>query len=64
VPIAIERNRVQSYLDKVQTEQTGEYRHGDAAFADYLLNLGITYRFHQAQPASDNIMIENWDGKK
>ena len=46
VPFAIERNRTQSYLDKVRTEETGEYRHGDAAFADYLISLGITYRLN------------------
>ena len=45
VPIAVYRNRVQSYQDKVRTEQTGIYRHGDAAFADYLISLGFTYRF-------------------
>jgi hypothetical protein len=44
VPFAIERNRVQSYLDKVKTAETGEYSHGDAAFADYLINFGVTYR--------------------
>ena len=46
VPFAVERNRTQSYLDKVRTEQTGEYQHGDAAFADYLISLGITYRLN------------------
>jgi len=46
VPIAVERNRTQSYLDKVRTEETGEYQHGDAAFADYLINFGVTYRLN------------------
>lgn len=45
IPIAIARNRTQSYLDKVRTEESGMYFHGDAAFADYLVNLGVTYRF-------------------
>lgn len=45
VPIAIERNRTQSYEDKQRTEATGEYRHGDAAFADYLINVSVLYRF-------------------
>ena len=49
IPFAIARNRTQSYLDKVQTEQTGEYRHGDAAFADYLVNLGVTYRINNSK---------------
>jgi len=45
VPIALYRNRTQSYEDKQRTEETGIYRHGDAAFADYLINFGISYRF-------------------
>lgn len=45
VPIAVYRNRIQSFEDKERTEQTGVYRHGDAAFADYLINVGISYRF-------------------
>lgn len=44
-PIALYRNRIQSYEDKVRTEETGVYRQGDAAFADYLINVGIAYRF-------------------
>jgi hypothetical protein len=44
VPFAIERNRVQSYLDKQRTEETGIFTQGDAAFADYLINFGISYR--------------------
>lgn len=45
IPIAVERNRTQSYLDKQKTEETGVYSHGDAAFADYLINLSFAYRF-------------------
>ena len=45
LPIAIQRNRTQSYEDKQRTEQTGVYRHGDAAFADYLVNVSVLYRF-------------------
>lgn len=45
VPIAIVRNRTQSVTDKERTEQSGVYSHGDAAFADYLLNIGISTRF-------------------
>ena len=45
VPVAVERNRIQSYQDKERTRETGEYRHGDAAFADYLINFNLTYRF-------------------
>lgn len=45
VPVAMERNRVQSYSDKQATERTGKYTIGDAAFADYSVNLNVTYRF-------------------
>lgn len=45
VPIALYRNRTQSYEDKQRTEQTGVFTQGDAAFADYLINVGISYRF-------------------
>lgn len=38
VPVAVERNRTKSYTDK----KNGS--HGDAAFADYLINIGLTYR--------------------
>lgn len=44
VPFAVYRNRTQSFQDKERTLQTGQYRHGDAAFADYLINVGVTYR--------------------
>lgn len=45
VPIAVYRNRTQSYIDKIRTEQRGVETIGDAAFADYLISLGISYRF-------------------
>lgn len=44
-PLALYRNRIQSFEDKERTQQTGVYRHGDAAFADYLINIGFSYRF-------------------
>lgn len=43
VPVALVRNRTQSNADKRQTADTGVHRQGDAAFADYLINLGITF---------------------
>ena len=50
VPIAMERNRTQSYLDKKNS--TPEVRrHGDAAFADYLINVGFSWRLSKS--ASD-----------
>jgi len=45
LPIAIARNRTQSMLDKARTEVTGNYQHGDAAFADYLISIAYAYRF-------------------
>ncbi|MEZ4921488.1 MAG: transporter [Saprospiraceae bacterium] len=48
VPLALYRNRTQSFQDKERTIETGVYRHGDAAFADYLINIGFSYRFGQA----------------
>lgn len=45
VPIAVRRERPQSVTDLETQRITGEPRNGDAAFADYLINLGISYRF-------------------
>lgn len=45
VPIAIERNRMQSMADKISTDLTGKYTKGDAAFADYAVNIGLSFRF-------------------
>ncbi len=44
VPVAVKRNRTQSVLDKKRTEITGNYQHGDAAFADYLISVSYAYR--------------------
>lgn len=43
--VAIERNRTQSAADKARAAATGVYAHGDAAFADYSINLGMSIRF-------------------
>jgi len=45
VPVAIVRNRTQSVPDKITTDLTGKTAHGDAAFADYAINVGLNYRF-------------------
>lgn len=45
VPIALRRDRPQSVTDKETEEMTGIPRNGDAAFADYVINFGIAYRF-------------------
>jgi len=45
VPVALKRDRTQSDSDKRQTIDTGIYKQGDAAFADYSINLGCTVKF-------------------
>ncbi|HVU98888.1 MAG TPA: hypothetical protein VHE34_26885 [Puia sp.] len=45
VPIALVRNRTQSVPDKITTALTGKYTQGDAAFADYVINIGANFRF-------------------
>jgi hypothetical protein len=44
VPFALQRNRTQSNADKRQSNDTGTHRQGDAAFADYLVSAGVTFR--------------------
>lgn len=44
VPVAIIRNRMQSDADKRQSADTGKHVQGDAAFADYLVSFGVTFR--------------------
>lgn len=45
VPVAVKRNRTQSYSDKLRTADTGTKVQGDAAFADYSITAGISFRF-------------------
>jgi hypothetical protein len=45
VPIAVYRNRLQSVPDKQWTKSSGEYHHGDAAFADYLITASFSRTF-------------------
>jgi len=45
VPYALKRDRTQSYADKMRTQITGVYAQGDAAFADYSINIGGAFRF-------------------
>jgi hypothetical protein len=44
VPFALKRNRTQSNADKRQTADSGKYTQGDAAFADYLVSIGMTFK--------------------
>src|SRR5581483_9535551 len=45
VPIAVVRNRTQSVADKLKTAATNVHTQGDAAFADYLVNIGLSVKF-------------------
>jgi hypothetical protein len=45
VPVAMVRNRTQSVPDMITSDLTGKTAHGDAAFADYAINVGLNYRF-------------------
>lgn len=47
VPIALYRNRTQSLTDKETERLTGIPRHGDAAFADYLISFTYAYQLRQ-----------------
>lgn len=44
VPVALKRNRTQSYSDKLRSMDDGIKRQGDAAFSDYFVTAGITFR--------------------
>jgi hypothetical protein len=45
VPYALVRDRTQSYADKLRSAESGTKFQGDAAFADFSINLGATFRF-------------------
>jgi len=45
VPVAYRRNRLQSVTDKENSIIKGTHVQGDAAFADYTINVGISTRF-------------------
>lgn len=45
VPVAFIRNRTQSVTDKENTITYNKFIRGDAAFADYTINLGFSTRF-------------------
>ena len=44
VPFALKRDRTQSNADKRQSIDTGTHKQGDAAFADYLISAGVSFR--------------------
>lgn len=45
LPVSTRRNRTQSVPDMIRTKKTGTYFKGDAAFADYLINIGAVIKF-------------------
>ncbi len=45
VPVWVIRNRTQSVPDKIRTKMTGVYTQGDAAFSDYSINIGCSFKF-------------------
>lgn len=45
VPVAIVRNRTQSVTDKEYSKETGVFKQGDAAFSDYVINIGFAVKF-------------------
>lgn len=44
VPVAVKRDRTQSNSDKLRTAATGNKVQGDAAFADYSINIGLSFK--------------------
>ena len=44
LPFSVQRNRTQSVPDKIRSQKTGVYFKGDAAFADYLVNVGMVVK--------------------
>ena len=46
VPFAVVRNRTQSVTDKENTIKRGVFVRGDAAFADYSVNVGMSVKIH------------------
>jgi hypothetical protein len=45
VPVVFERNRTQSVTDKENSITRNTFVRGDAAFADYVVNVGMSVRF-------------------
>ncbi|MFL0684996.1 MAG: hypothetical protein ACJLTB_17585 [Algoriphagus aquaeductus] len=53
VPVALVRNRTRSLTD-IADSTPENIRHGDAAFADYLINFGVAWRISKKAPAVFN----------
>jgi hypothetical protein len=54
LPIALIRNRTRSVTD-IEASTPSNFRHGDAAFADYLLNVGLAWRIFKKEPELFNV---------
>lgn len=54
VPIAMHRNRLRSVTD-IAASTPDNIRHGDAAFADYLINVGLAWRIVKKEPTLFNV---------
>jgi hypothetical protein len=50
VPVALIRNRTRSVTD-IAASTPSNSRHGDAAFADYLINVGVAWRITKKEPS-------------
>jgi hypothetical protein len=50
LPVALVRNRLQSVTDLETEMATGIPRQGDAAFADWVLNISYTLAFGRRNP--------------
>ena len=48
-PVALQRNRTQSTIDKERTKITGQFQQGDAAFADWLLSITYAYKLNRVK---------------
>ncbi len=44
VPVALYRNRTQSVTDKENSIKQNKHVQGDAAFADYTINVGMSFK--------------------
>ncbi|NJB70714.1 hypothetical protein GGR42_001176 [Saonia flava] len=60
LPFAVRRERPQSITDKQTEELTGNPRNGDAAFADYVINFGISYRISNNKVKIDPTLMDEF----
>lgn len=60
VPFAVRRERPQSVTDLQTQEATGNPRAGDAAFADYLINVGVSFRFPNKKVKVDPELMDQF----